>query len=248
VRSDTTATATPAAHLVAGALAVLVAWSWRCGRILLAGANDDPIPGHVHWAPAVHLALFGVAAGDPTRHPLAIGYWFVAVSSEVAWYLFGAAVATRLQAWGASLRMARTLNTQPPAPVEPAKPAESSDIPDLANLLGQQRRYLTPAGLDTVYGRAIVRFAPGQRTAQVHVPVSPPFARRPEVDAEPCDGAPLSVEASQVLHHGVRFDVRLDAATNGPVAHAFDYQLVFDPSGGEGGDVSGELVADGEDG
>ena len=59
-------------------------------------------------------------------------------------------------------------------------------------------------------------FAPGQRTASLHVAFCPPFARTPEVSAQQLDGPAVRIKTGQLLPYGVRLDLKLSAAAEMP--------------------------------
>jgi hypothetical protein len=78
-------------------------------------------------------------------------------------------------------------------------------------------------GSETIEGWVRAELAPAQRHATAHVAICPPFARLPECFAEQSDGPSAQIKVAQVLHHGVRFEIKLDK----PSAEAVDVLVEF---------------------
>ena len=85
----------------------------------------------------------------------------------------------------------------------------SESIDDSGTLLQQMSRSRTAEGHESIHGTLVAEFSPGERTATLHVAFCPPFEKLPHVAAEIADGPDASVKVAQVLHNGVRLEVRL---------------------------------------
>ena len=78
-------------------------------------------------------------------------------------------------------------------------------------VLQQLTRSLAADGTESIHGTLFAEFAPGERTAILHVAFCPPFERLPTVDAEAEDG---DVKIAQVLHQGARLEARIPHASS----------------------------------
>jgi hypothetical protein len=101
---------------------------------------------------------------------------------------------------------------------------ESPPVAQESNDSTQQLIYRSDArGRMNVEGWQRIAFAAGQRTATVHVAFCPAFARSPAVDAELSGDLGGSVQPTQVLPWGVRFEVKLDSPATGAVAMLLEF-------------------------
>jgi hypothetical protein len=67
----------------------------------------------------------------------------------------------------------------------------------------------TTDGRDVLHGWSRVTFAPGQRTAAIHVAFCPPFLAIPGVWVQASTGPDCRVKIGQLMPYGMRLDVRL---------------------------------------
>jgi hypothetical protein len=104
-----------------------------------------------------------------------------------------------------------------------ASESASEPIEVLGTLLQQLTRSRDADGCESIQGRLVAEFAPGERTISLHVAFCPPFEQVPEVEAEAADGPDASVQVAQVLHNGARLEVRLQR----PAAVAVNVSLEF---------------------
>jgi hypothetical protein len=98
-------------------------------------------------------------------------------------------------------------------PARRSSPAIGADS-NSDQLLQQLTRSRAADGCEAVHGRLIAEFAPGERTAVLHVAFCPPFERPPSVEAEVVDGPGCDVKLAQVLHQGARLEARLSRASS----------------------------------
>jgi hypothetical protein len=80
-------------------------------------------------------------------------------------------------------------------------------------VLQQLTRSRTTDGCETIRGTLIAEFAAGERSAIIHTAFCPPFERLPSVKCEAVGGPGCEVKVSQILHQGVRLEVRLSRAS-----------------------------------
>jgi hypothetical protein len=78
------------------------------------------------------------------------------------------------------------------------------------------QRNRQPDGGETIAGTLQAEFAAGQRTADLHLSFCPPLSGIPQVEAETIAGPPARVKVAQVLHGGLRLEVRLDSPASEP--------------------------------
>ena len=81
-------------------------------------------------------------------------------------------------------------------------------------LLQHLTRSRTADGCETVRGTLLAEFAPGERTAVLHVAFCPPLERLPSVEADAVNGPACDVKLAQVLHQGARLEARLSRASS----------------------------------
>ncbi len=96
-------------------------------------------------------------------------------------------------------------------PTRCGSPAVGSD--KVTSRLQQLTRSRMADGSETIAGTLLAEFAPGERTAVLHVAFCPPFERLPSVDAEVANRPACNVKVAQVLHQGVRLEARLSRAS-----------------------------------
>lgn len=71
------------------------------------------------------------------------------------------------------------------------------------------KRTKSPEGAEVYEGFVKVEWAPGQRSAVVNIPFSPPFSECPEVYCEPDDGCPSRTKVADCRPYGARIELRL---------------------------------------
>ena len=94
--------------------------------------------------------------------------------------------------------------------------AELPPVVPALEVLQQLTRRHAADGSEDLSGWLRMPFAPGQRTASLHVAFCPPFARTPEVSAQQLDGPAVRIKTGQLLPYGVRLDLKLSAAAEMP--------------------------------
>jgi len=65
-------------------------------------------------------------------------------------------------------------------------------------------------GSELMEGWVRVDFVPGQRHANAHIAICPPFVQTPQCFAEQMDGPSAEIKVAQVLPYGVRCEIKLD--------------------------------------
>lgn len=97
----------------------------------------------------------------------------------------------------------------------PAKlrPAVACPVTPAEQTLQELTRSRAADGVETIRGKVVAEFAANERTAIVHVAFCPPFERLPAVEAHRTAGPGCEVKITQVLHQGVRLEVRLARAS-----------------------------------
>ena len=98
-------------------------------------------------------------------------------------------------------------------PTRRTSPAIESDK-TAEHVLQQLTRSRTADGCEAIRGTLVAEFAPGERTATLHVAFCPPFERLPSVEAEAIDSSACDVKLAQVLHQGARLEARLSRASS----------------------------------
>jgi hypothetical protein len=79
-------------------------------------------------------------------------------------------------------------------------------------LIQQLTRLTTAAGADRLQATLYAQLPIGGRTTSVHVAFCPPFASLPHVEYEQANGPAARIKLAQLLVHGARFDIKLQAA------------------------------------
>lgn len=180
--------------LVSATLAATVRWCW-----FSAAARLSWYDALMRWGPTAALAALAVALtlpGTPLQTLLII--WGLSGSEEFA--------------------IARLLrSTRGEAPGEYDQPAavkpHGADGPVLPPEATQRlTRSRTELGQDLLAGSLRARFAPQQRNETLHVAFCPPFARIPELQCRQVSGPTVRIKTTQVLPHGIRLELKLDAA------------------------------------
>lgn len=98
-------------------------------------------------------------------------------------------------------------------PERVADPLDEGDL-QLPNEVSQQiTRTQAGAHGDTLAGLLRAVFLPGERSRYLHVAICPPMSGRPEVEVVQLSGPSTRVKAAEIQSFGVRFDLRLVAAS-----------------------------------
>ena len=84
-------------------------------------------------------------------------------------------------------------------------------------------------GRDILAGTLTTRLSAGQVTAHVHVAFCPPFASVPRLDFRHAAGPAARIKLGQILPHGARIDVKLDAPSAGPVFLELEIRATQEP-------------------
>ena len=71
-------------------------------------------------------------------------------------------------------------------------------------------------GNETMDGWVRVEFAVGQRHANAHIAICPPFGQLPQCFAEQMDGPSATITVAQVLPNGIRCEIKLDEPAEAP--------------------------------
>jgi hypothetical protein len=100
-------------------------------------------------------------------------------------------------------------------PARRSSPAIESDNAT-GSLLQELIRTRAADGVELIRGKIIAEFAPHERSAVLHVAFAPPFEMLPEVHAECVRGPRCDVKIAQILHQGIRLEVRLQRASTAP--------------------------------
>lgn len=83
-------------------------------------------------------------------------------------------------------------------------------------------------GGELVEGTIRVRFEPGQKRAQLHVPFSPPLAGVPDVECEPVGGEALRVRVPVRQTYGIRIEARRSDASE-PLESEVGFSAIYTP-------------------
>jgi hypothetical protein len=168
----------------------IAATSWVVASRLAIGSiasSETPIVSRlVDWCLPVLLVTLAVACSYPGRRLVDWLVWLSAIA--VAWWVAQMQTAPARRGVAAKVRVA-------------AQPSFSEN----EQVLQQLTRARTAEGLEVVSGTLLAEFAPGERTVTLHAAFCPPFERLPQVEVEATDA---TVKLVQVLHNGVRLDVR----------------------------------------
>ena len=149
----------------------------------IASSNTTVLSRMLALHPPVLLVVLAVACSYPGGRIVDWIVWLPAIGAS----------------WWLSRRRSHPARCSSPTfPVE-----ERSD-----QVLQQLTRARTAEGREVVSGTLTAEFAPGERSVTLHAAFCPPFERLPHVEAVADDDA-ATVKLAQVLHNGVRLDVRL---------------------------------------
>jgi hypothetical protein len=164
-------------------------------------------------APSVVLLLWAVALTGLATSAGAVVLWSVIIAEE-AW------------SWGgsrnvSSRRLMDPLSTSSIAAsgiasrAEPGTALADAQVPvetplDDASVIQHFDRRKTEDGQESVEGWLRATIPAGSRLATLHVAICPPFDRLPKCYAEQVDGPPAQIKIAQVLHQGVRLEVKLE--------------------------------------
>jgi len=80
----------------------------------------------------------------------------------------------------------------------------------------QQTRFRADDGRESIAGWIRVSFQAGQRTAAAHLAFCPPLERVPQMSVRQLSGPAARLKTAQLLPHGVRVELKLDATTAEP--------------------------------
>lgn len=184
----------PVAPLIATAI-VTLAWAWAvrisASRSMRGNSYLSPRVEWVvtWWLPSIVVVLLAVACSFPGGRIVDWVVWLPVMAAS--WWL------PRRRPAAAS----RPRATNVPVVSEPT-------LPSTEQVLQQLSRFRTAEGSEIIRGTLTAEFAAGERSVTLHAAFCPPFERLPHVEAE-ADDAAATVKVSQVLHNGVRLDVRL---------------------------------------
>jgi hypothetical protein len=178
-----------------------VAWRRSLAEAFPAGGRFAELA--LAWGGSIGLVLAAIGCSDfsHTRDWLLWLPLVVVDQFHRHWFLHGA--------WlpGASRKpRAAAIGLNDP---DAAAQASTSAPGDDGQVLQQLVRVRDAAGAESIRGMLYAEFAPGQRTATIHVGFCPPLDRLPQVDAEPAGGPDATIKTTQALAHGARLDVRL---------------------------------------
>ncbi len=155
----------------------------------------------------------------PGSPPLGIAVAGLLLAAEECWawaYRFRSVITSRgLTAPGETIRRANAFRGLL-APGYCAADAALSDAAPAEEVTQQLVRGRAADGSEVLSGWLRTYFTAGQRTGSVHVAICPPLDGPPEVSAEQIDGPPSRVRTAQALPYGVRLDLKLAAAAEGP--------------------------------
>lgn len=175
----------PAVPLVATAI---VALAWAGAVWLLLPSAERWLS---RWLPAMVLVLLAVACSYPGARVIDSVVWLPTLTA--IWLLPGAA-------------------SYPARHGSPAIARAAAATHEDQHVLQQLTRFRTAEGIEGIRGTLTAEFAPGERTVALHAAFCPPLERLPQVEVEVND-ATATVKVAQVLHNGVRLDVRLARPT-----------------------------------
>jgi hypothetical protein len=89
-----------------------------------------------------------------------------------------------------------------------AEEAMESALPVRTGRPGQFERFRDESGAELVEGTMLVRFEPGQKRANIHVPFSPPLPGTPDVECEAVGGEALRLKVPVRQSYGIRIEAR----------------------------------------
>lgn len=204
----------PVGQLLATAV-LTMAWAWcvrAIGPRLVADEprlSSKPARWLIAWTPLVAMLLVAVACSYPGARWGDWAVWLPALAG--AWLLSDARIFGDVRVSEVAGEPRSPVAASPGSRGGPAvgvsEPATS--LAREGQLLQQLMRFRTTDGRQAVEGLLLAELAAGEQTATLHVAFCPPFERLPMVRAEVVDGPVATVQIVQVLHSGVRIDVRL---------------------------------------
>ena len=155
-----------------------------------------------------------------TRSIALLAFWAVLIAEEAwAWRLVSPLARRGRGAGGEGLARLHRPVADDESPQEPAN-----------EVLQQLTRRTTAEGGQELTGWLRMPLATGQRTGSLHVAFCPPFAQPPTVEAEAASGPDCRIKMGQVLAHGVRLDVKLEAAAEADESVLLWFYAVTDNS------------------
>jgi len=214
---------TPAVLLLLGVVVVAVAVGARsCWNRLPSRSGTLSYKRLARLLPTTAVLLLGAAVSlRQTNAAALIAFWAMLAGEELwAWR----AAAGRKRCRGAENREAPRPPEPPPtaavaeASVQEPVPATTPSAIPADDVLQQLTLSRVADGGTQLAGLLRPPSATGQRTAAEHVAFCPPFAKTPQVTVEQLDGPPARVKTAQLLPHGVRLDLKLDATADTPQA------------------------------
>lgn len=176
------------------------------------------------WLPGLAMVLLATVLTLPgTSWAAATALWSWVALNEGLWIgiaiwrrghvVRGPAVSPRPSTDSASPRAASR-------PVEDELPERSAEALEdgelhLPDEVSQQiTRTRTGESGDALAGLLRAVFQPGERSRYLHVAICPPMAGRPEVEVVQLSGPSTRVKAAEIQSFGIRFDLRLLAASS----------------------------------
>lgn len=172
----------------------------------LSGALDSPLAPAPLIATAAGLAAWGIAVR------------FQFGCRRVAWVTFAVLALFAIGcsfpggrfvdwlAWTGALTAVWFIPAKLQLPV-------AGSVSPIEQTLQELTRSRAADGIETIRGKVVAEFAANERTAVVHVAFCPPFERLPAVEAHRTAGPGCEVKIAQVLHQGVRLEIRLTRAS-----------------------------------
>jgi hypothetical protein len=197
-------------RIVATAILVVVAVVLTIRQ--LAGAFTKPLDSGTLLAVGAVLLLLAIAARGKTVASAALILLIVLLTASTnsiaaALLLWTATIFEELWSWQpvwfkiySQNHLQPTTDHPPPDELEP-----SEDI--LQNLV-LRRVDDTSQELSGWLRMSVTK---GQRTGSLHVAFCPPFAELPAIESEQHSGPACRIQTAQLLHCGVRLDLKLDA-------------------------------------
>ncbi len=124
-------------------------------------------------------------------------------------------------------------NSRSPAGTSPRLPEEKTPDPFIITpeVTQQLVRSVVAGGAEELRGRLRLSFAPRQRTGSVHIALCPPLSVTPEVQVEQIEGPQARIKTAQLLPYGIRFDLKLAAASESPTAVLLQFTARTPPEG-----------------
>lgn len=208
------------------------------------------------YAPLVALGIMALALTTLRTSPwVAAALWGIVVVAEVStgvlwrgrgWEHAAAFVGTLspgvAESWHGTALGRRFARKQGPADERPKVTARRGAQPDAgravfdlaatsARFAQRVERVQAVDGRDVLAGTLTTRLSAGQVTAHVHVAFCPPFAIVPRLDFRQAAGPTARIKLGQVLPHGARIDVKLDAPSPGPVFLELEIRATQNPEG-----------------